>query len=139
VSDYVAFLKNTVAAADKAGEAPILNFGELARNGLDMVTFVARVDPACAVIRRKETVKTAHADYPELPPGAVAVTVWIVGRDSERLTAEWDFFTAEKFMNSTKQTLYQVIRCAGSKPQYAKTAMRGADGVVIRESEISSS
>ncbi|MBT7250663.1 MAG: hypothetical protein HN877_15800 [Rhodospirillaceae bacterium] len=132
-NDYIEFLKRTLQASDAVGEAPILSFQELARHGLDVAGVVAAVSPGCAVIRRKDTIKRVHPDFPELPPGAIAVAIWIVGSDAERADAEWDFFTQGKFIQSRKQTLYQVIRWDDGAPIRRVSAARGADGVVINE------
>lgn len=125
---YLDYLKGLFAGLPDGADIPILSFDELARNGLGWQSVAEDVQPACAVVRRKERVRK---DHPDLPPGAIALTVWIVGTDPEKKGSEWTFFTGERVMTSGKQTLFQVIWCDGTEPVRSRYCLNGPDGPVM--------
>ncbi|MCB2100686.1 MAG: hypothetical protein KDE22_07450 [Rhodobacterales bacterium] len=132
MSDYHAYLTGLFSALDPDADAPILSTGELARHGMTWEDVARDITPLCAVVRSKERIKPGH---PDLPPGTVMLTVWILGTDDSRKGKEWAFFTQDRLLTDPRHTLTQVLWCDGLQVTRRTTCLQTPDGPVVRQTD----
>ena len=114
-------------------EALFVDMDNLTRAGLTWQDFVRGVNPACAVVWRRDIIGASGRHG--LPPGAVTRTYLVVGRDAARKDAEWARLTADDFITSRKQTVCEVIYVDGTEERKKKYSIQGRQGPVVREVE----
>ncbi|MCP5367573.1 MAG: hypothetical protein H6907_16605 [Hyphomicrobiales bacterium] len=113
--------------------ALFVDMDNLAKAGLSWQDFVRGVDPACAVVWRRDIIGASGRHG--LPPGAVTRTYLVVGRDAARKDAEWARLTADEFLTSRKQTVCEVVYVDGVEERRKKYCIQGRQGPVVREVE----
>jgi len=113
------------------GDTVFVDLDHLTGAGLDWRDFVTQVEPACAVVWRRDIIGASGRHG--LPPGAITRLYLIVGADAARKDAEWDRLTEESFLTSRKQTVCEVIYVDGVEETKKKYCIQGPRGPVVRE------